>query len=128
MSGVVSRWLGSIEGLPYVAERLLRVQIENRPARDCLRLYDSPQTLFYCDPPYPHEARGDSKAYGFEMSDEEHVDLAIALNQIDGKAAVSGYRCDLMDRLYKGWRREESPAKKCHSVKKMRTESLWMNY
>src|SRR3989304_1550064 len=32
MSGAVSRWLGSVEGLAQVAERLLRVQIENRPA------------------------------------------------------------------------------------------------
>src|SRR5205085_9068028 len=32
MSGVVSRWLGSVEGLAEIAERLLRVQIENRPA------------------------------------------------------------------------------------------------
>ena len=128
MSGVVSRWLGSVEGLPEVAERLLRVQIENRPALECLRLYDSPQTLFYCDPPYPHESRGDSNAYGFEMSDGEHRQLAVALSKIEGKAAVSGYRCDLMERLYKGWRRVESPAKKCHSVKKMRTEALWMNY
>src|SRR5205085_1772704 len=29
MSGVVSRWLGSVESLPEIAERLLRVQIEN---------------------------------------------------------------------------------------------------
>src|SRR5579863_9269327 len=55
MSGVVSRWLGSIETLPEVAIRLLRVQIENRPATEVIRLYDSTETLFYCDPPYPHE-------------------------------------------------------------------------
>src|SRR5258708_29955695 len=40
MSGVVSRWLGSVEGLPDVAERLLRVQIENRPAVEIIKLYD----------------------------------------------------------------------------------------
>ncbi len=51
MSGAVSRWLGSIEDLPGIAERLLRVQIENRPAIDVIQLYDSPDTLFYCDPP-----------------------------------------------------------------------------
>ena len=128
MSGVVSRWLGSVEGLADVAERLLRVQIENRPAIEVIQVYDSPQTLFYCDPPYPHEVRGDSKAYGFEMSDAEHQELAEVLNQIKGLAAVSGYRCDLMDRLYQGWRREAALAKKCHSVKKLRAEVLWMNY
>ena len=128
MSGVVSRWLGSVKGLPEVATRLLRVQIENRPALELIKLYDSPETLFYCDPPYPHEARGDSNAYAFEMSDEEHEQLANALRKIKGRAAVSGYRCKLTDNLYKGWHRTEAPVKKCHSVKKDRVEALWMNY
>ncbi|HTT74762.1 MAG TPA: SDR family NAD(P)-dependent oxidoreductase [Candidatus Binataceae bacterium] len=72
MSGVVSRWLRRIETLPEIAIRLLRVQIKNRPANEMIRLYDSERILFYCDPPYPHETRGDSKAYGFEMTDEDH--------------------------------------------------------
>src|SRR5579883_2192772 len=41
MSGVVSRWLGGVEVLPEIGTRLLRVQIENRPALDVIRLYDS---------------------------------------------------------------------------------------
>src|SRR5437868_9005993 len=57
MSGVVSRWLGSVRNLPEVAERMLRVQVENRPALEVIRLYDDPGTLLYCDPPYPHAAR-----------------------------------------------------------------------
>src|SRR6202011_5743536 len=57
MSGVVSRGLGSVEMLPQSAERLLRVQIENRPATEVIELYDVDDTLFYCDPPYPHETR-----------------------------------------------------------------------
>src|SRR5262245_5270668 len=128
MSGVVSRWLGSVERLPEIVERLLRVQIENRPALEVLQLYDDPGTLLYCDPPYPHAARGDARAYGFEMTDEEHGQLAAALARGKSKAAVSGYRCDLMDTLYLGWRRFEAPTKNCHSIKKPRQEALWMNY
>jgi len=128
MAGVVSRWLGSVEGLAEIGQRLLRVQIENRPAVDMIRLYDSRRTLFYCDPPYPHEARGDVNAYAFEMSDEAHEELAAALGRIKGQAAVSGYRCTLMDALYRRWRRVDAPPKKCHSIKKERAEALWMNY
>jgi DNA adenine methylase len=128
MSGVVSRWLGSVDALPAIAERLLRVQIENRPAEDVIALYDSPETLFYCDPPYVHETRGDSKAYGFELDDGEHSSLAAVLRKCKGKVAVSGYRCALMDKLYKGWRRFDAPVKNCHSIKKQRHEALWMNY
>jgi DNA adenine methylase len=128
MSGVVSRWLGSVAMLPEIAERLLRVQIENRPALEVIRLYDDPLTLFYCDAPYPHETRGDANAYGFEMTNEEHRELAGLLTTVRGRAAVSGYRCELMDALYQGWRCVEAPAKNCHSVKKARREALWMNY
>ncbi len=128
MSGVVSRWLGSVEGLPEIAERLLRVQIENRPAIEVITLYENADTLFYCDPPYPHESRGDAKAYRFEMTEDEHRDLATVLRSARGKVAVSGYRCPLMDELYAGWRCVEAPAKNCHSVKKPRREALWMNY
>ncbi len=128
MSGVVSRWLGGVHALPGIAERLLRVQIENRPAIDAIKLYDSPSTLFYCDPPYLHETRGDSKAYGFEMDRESHIGLSIVLKSCVGKIAISGYRCDLMDKLYADWRRFDSPVKKCHSIKQLRQECVWMNY
>jgi DNA adenine methylase len=128
MSGVVSRWLGAIEDLPHIAMRLLRVQIENRPANEIVRLYDDPGTLFYCDPPYVHDSRTDRKAYGYEMIDAEHRELAYTLNLCRGRVAISGYRCDLMDQLYKGWKRIDAPEKMCHSVKKMRTEALWVNF
>ena len=128
MSGVVSRWLGGGGTLPEISERLARVQMENRPALDIVTLYDDKNTLFYCDPPYLHSTRGDSRAYGFEMMDDEHIQLAVALGRIKGKAAISGYRCDLMDTLYKGWKRFEAPRKQAHSIKKPRQECLWMNY
>jgi DNA adenine methylase len=128
MSGVVSRWLGGVEALKEIAERLLRVQIENRPAMEVIRIYDSAITLFYCDPPYLHETRGDSKAYGFEMDFDQHQQLSQVLNKCRGKVALSGYRCDVMDSWYKGWRRFDAPMKQCHSIKQLRQECLWMNY
>jgi DNA adenine methylase len=128
MSGVVSRWLGGIEALSEITERLLRVQIENRPAVDVIRLYDSQETVFYCDPPYLHETRGDSKAYGFEMDQEAHAVLSGVLQSVRGKVAISGYRCGPMDRWFKGWRRFDAKEKQCHSIKQLRQECLWMNY
>lgn len=129
MSGVVSRWLGAVEQLPDIALRLLRVQIENRPAVDCIRLYDSKDTLFYCDPPYIHETRGDSKAYAYEMTNEQHEELADFLNAAKGKVALSNYDCSLMARLYSGkrWRKLHFERTN-HSTKDIRTETLWLNY
>lgn len=130
MSGVVSRYLNGLDKLDWIAERLLRVQIENRPATDVIALYDHPDTLFYCDPPYLHAARGDAKAYRYEMSDAQHAELAEALNKADGKAAVSNYDLPLMDELYPAprWRKIPGPERTIHSTKDKRREMLWVNY
>ncbi|MCW5775461.1 MAG: DNA adenine methylase [Phycisphaeraceae bacterium] len=130
MSGVVSRWLGGVESLPEIGGRLLRVQIENRPALDVIRLYDSKETLFYCDPPYVHDTRGDSKAYMHEMTDEQHRELADALNSAKGMVAISNYDCPLMNNLYPPcrWRKIVGPERTIHSTKDTRSEVLWVNY
>lgn len=128
MAGAVSRWLGAVEDLPDIAQRLLRVQIEHAPAIEVIKRYDSKETLFYCDPPYPHESRGDNNAYAHEMKTEDHIKLAELLNSVQGKVALSGYKCELMDQLYGDWKIIEAPTKKCHSVKKSRQEVLWINY
>jgi len=130
MSGVISRWLGGIEQLEFISERLLRVQIENRPAIDIIKLYDSKETLFYCDPPYIHSTRGDTKAYKFEMNDYEHETLAEVLNNVDGLVAISNYECDLMNELYppNKWTKIFAPQKVIHSTKDIRQEVLWVNY
>ena len=128
MAGAVSRWLGSIEGLYPIIDRLMRVQIDNAPALEVVQRYDTPDTLFYLDPPYVHDARGDTHAYHGEMSDIDHAELARLLHSIKGRAAISGYRSDLYDSIYSDWHRVDAPEKICHSVRKPRQESLWMNY
>lgn len=128
MAGAVSRWLGAVEDLPLIAQRLLRVQIECAPALEVIRRYDSEETLFYCDPPYAHGARGDSNAYAHEMTDDQHRALATLLRTVRSKVAISGYPCSLMDELYGDWHRTTGKEKIVHSVKTARTEVLWTNY
>ena len=128
MSGAVSRWLGSVDGLAEITERLLRVQIENAPALEVIRRYDTAETVFYLDPPYVHSSRGDTTAYEHEMSDEEHVALADVLLSIRGRAVLSGYRTGLYDRLFADWTRIDAPIRTAHSVRKPRQESLWVNF
>lgn len=130
MSGVISRWMGGVEQLEEISNRLLRVQIENRPAIEVINLYDSEDTLFYCDPPYIHSTRGDNKAYGYEMTDQQHLELANVLNQVKGKVAISNYDCDLMDELYPSnkWHKILAPAKQINSTHDIRQEVLWVNY
>jgi len=107
---------------------LLRVQIEHAPAIEVIQRYDSEETLFYCDPPYPHDSRGDSNAYAFEMTDDDHRELANVLHQVRGKVALSSYESPLMSELYEDWNCIEAPSRKVHSVKQERVELLWINY
>lgn len=130
MSGVVSRWLGGVAALDEIAQRLIRVQIENRPAVDVIRLYDSASTLFYCDPPYLHATRGDSKAYGFEMDEGQHRGFARVVNKCMGRVAVSGYDHPIMDELFPSphWLKMIGEDKTIHSTKGTRQEVLWTNF
>ena len=130
MSGVVSRWLGGVGALDDIAQRLMRVQIENRPAVDVIQLYDSPTTLFYCDPPYLHATRGDVKAYGFEMDEGQHQEFAEVVNACSGMVAVSGYEHPLMDKLFEPgkWFKTLGARKTIHSTKGTRQEVLWTSY
>ncbi len=128
MAGAVSRWLGSVEDLPEIVQRLLRVQIEHAPAIELIQRYDTPETLFYCDPPYPHDSRTDLKAYAYEMTDAEHLELAEVLRKVQGKVALSSYDSKLFDELYGDWYRTEATEKQIHSSKAIRQEILWTNY
>ena len=53
------------------------------------------------------------------------------LNQIQGKAIVSGYPSELYERLYSAWRRQDFDIAN-HAAggdeKRRMTEVLWMNY
>ena len=128
MSGAVSRWLGAVEGLSAIAQRLQRVQIENAPALEVIQRYDTPNTLFYLDPPYVHASRGDASAYRHEMTDDDHCDLAALLHGIKGRAVLSGYRSRLYAELFADWHRVDADEKLCNSSKRARRESLWMNF
>lgn len=130
MSGAVSRYHGRLEKLYDVADRLRRVQIENKDALEIIERYDGEEALFYCDPPYPHEVRGDTSSYGNEMDEDDHRELAEVLRNCEGKVAVSGYQCDLYEELFedRGWNRVDAEEKTMHTTKDTRQESLWLNY
>jgi DNA adenine methylase len=96
-------WDSRREQIEKTAERLMGVQIENRPAQDVINRHDDEQTLFYCDPPYPPEARESTGQYNHEMDATEHEELADTLRDCVGHVALSGYQCELLDELYDGW-------------------------
>lgn len=124
-------WMNYPELLPLLTARLQGVVIENRLAIDVIRQHDTPATLHYVDPPYPHSTRSfkwrkSGQVYAHEMSDDDHRALAEVLRSVDGAVVLSGYACELYDReLYPDWHRVTKAAHADGARK--RTEVLWLN-
>lgn len=105
MAFTCSRWLSTIEGLPAVHERLMRVQIEHNDFRTILTAYDSPETLFYCDPPYVPATRKAGR-YLHEMTESDHEEFVQRLLKLKGMVVLSGYNHGIYSPLdAAGWQR-----------------------
>lgn len=117
-------WARYPQALEEIVRRLQGVTVENLPALEVMRKNDSPETLHYIDPPYVHQTRGRDSRYRYEMTDQDHIDLAQAVRKLKGMAVVSGYPSPLYAELYKGWRME---TKQAHADGALdRTEALWL--
>lgn len=134
MADNVSAWLTAIDDkLVAMVTRLRRVELSCKPAIAVIRKYDSPDTLFYCDPPYVQSTRqpGCRSVYAFEMSDDEHRKLAQVLRACRGKIAISGHPSALYDELYHGWHTVSFHVAN-HAAggnsKKRRREQVWLNF
>lgn len=134
MADVVSGYLSMIdEQLPFIIERFRTVQILSRPAIEVIQTWDAPDTLIYCDPPYVSSTRHETSRsiYGYEMSDEEHRELASVLKKCESKIVVSGYPSPLYDEVYQDWRVISFDIAN-HSAggktKARKQETLWINW
>ncbi len=107
MSKTVADWLSIIDMLPEICERLMQVQIENNDFRKILQTYDTPETLFYMDPPYVPETRK-SGEYKHEMTLEDHEELVNILLNLKGMVVLSGYNHECYKPLEdNGWIKHE---------------------
>lgn len=125
-------WVNWPQQMQAIVERLQGVVIENRNALDVIVHHDTPETLYYVDPPYPWSTRQGisagrkNHAYRHEMTDDQHSGLAEVLRGVKGMVVLSGYPSDLYDRdLYRGWKRIERKA--YADGARERVEVLWMN-
>lgn len=119
-------WMNYPKYLSEFTERLRGVAIENRDAIEVILQHDSPETLFYVDPPYVHSTRSKSGKYNFEMTDEDHRKLAEVLRSVEGKVIVSGYSSDLYEEIYGDWTKSEK--KTYVNMNRPATELLYANF
>ncbi len=83
-------------------------------------------TFIYADPPYVLSSRRSRAViYNYEISDQQHVDLAQLFSTTLAKVAISGYNSPLYDELYKTWRKIEIPVR---TRKGPALECVWFNY
>lgn len=121
----VKTW-NQIDHLYAIAERLKRVHIECDDAVSVMTRFDTPATLFYVDPPYVTSTRERAEAdYAFEMTDDDHVKLASALEALSGHIVLSGYDSELYSDLYSRWKKVVRATLTGHGSK--RTECLWLS-
>ncbi len=115
------------ENLIAASKRLLQVQIENRDAIKLIQEMDSPDTLFYLDPPYIFSTRTKSKSYSHEMTNDAHREFAELLYSLKGFVILSGYPSEIYEELFenKGWKRFDKPARTMSGS--FKTESVWLS-
>lgn len=91
-TGVMTRnqaatWSNKQQRLPEAMERLRSVHIACEDAIRFIQRWDSPQTLFYCDPPYPGANQGHYGGYTLE----DWQRLCDALDNCQGSYILSNY-------------------------------------
>ena len=127
----VNRWYNLPQRLTEVAERLRNVRIENKDARDLLKMFiDKPGTLIYLDPPYFVE-----RTDGYdrdERTEEFHSELLQLSNRSKCMILISGYENELYTSFLtskKGWSKRsiKTHTKDSSGRSHTRTEVLWMN-
>lgn len=109
-------WMHYPSQLPEIVSRLQGVVIENRLASKVMAAHDGGDTLFYLDPPYPHDTRSSMQglrhggSYHHEMTDQDHRDLLDQAKTVRGHVIISTYPNGLYQESLAGWGRVEIDA------------------
>ena len=93
-----------VDKLNAIVERLRGVVIENLDWRECLDRYESENTFFFMDPPYPSETRKDKIVYEYEFTRKDHIKLRDHIKHLSSKVCLSTYPSDIYEELAdEGW-------------------------
>jgi len=93
----------SMERIEQIAQRLKSAYIDALDFRICFRNWDTPETFFFCDPPY----------YGLDyyrhnFSEQDHRDLRKVLGETKGKWLLTYGEHPEIRRLYHGFSFQEA--------------------
>lgn len=117
-------WATYPRSLAAVCRRLRGVVLERRDAFEVIRAQDTPETLFFVDPPYLPSTRSKS-GYRHELTEANHAELLDRLRSVHGSVVLAGYPSELYDTALKGWQRVERQHCAAGS-NRPRVEVLWI--
>lgn len=123
---VASSWKSYWECFEQIIVRLQGVTIDCLSYKETFDKYDSKNTLFYLDPPYPPATRSKKHNYRFDWSDFEHMEFLNFCRSVKGKVIISGYDCDIYESNLSDWNTSRRDALGQKGTR--RTEVIWMNF
>lgn len=89
----------STDRFTEISQRLKNVVVENKDFENLIKVYDRPNALFYCDPPY----NTTEKYYDVQFTENDHLRLKNTLDAIKGKFVLSYNDDDFVRELYKNY-------------------------
>jgi DNA adenine methylase len=108
IADTTNKWIMRLSMLDDWHKRLLPVQIDNRDALEVIRYWDTPNTVFYVDPPYHPSTRICKKIYAVEPDHNHYVELVQTLLACRGAVVLSCYDHPVFAPLAEaGWQKTE---------------------
>jgi DNA adenine methylase len=92
----ITDWSGIPKRLQVALKYFKSAYIENDCFERCITRWDTPHTLFYCDPPYVEKEQYYSHTFG----EKDHIRLAELLHECKGQPVVSYYDHPFVRSLY----------------------------
>lgn len=111
------KWKEIIEDLEKMLTKVSKkLNIFNKNPNEIIKFFNSNDSLIYCNPPDLKMSVDKSN----EMTTDQHISLAEALNASEGKIIVTNKNNSLYRKLYSSWKMHK------HTSKKI--ECMWINF
>ena len=117
-------YMNQVKNLITYIERMKFVYISREDALKVIKRFDSPQTFFYCDPPYPDTDQGHYNGYSID----NFMELVEVLQNIKGSFLLSCYPLENLPFNYKDFIASSSIHNAGYSKGKDRVERVYYKY
>lgn len=120
-------WQTYPDCIQLFCKRLKNVMLENKDGMEVIKIYDTPETLHYVDPPYVTSTwnKNDKKAYKTILTNEYHIKLLELLKTVQGYVFISGYDNEIYKDMLADWHKEQIETKNQNNNK--RIETIWIS-